>query len=107
MIELKKGCSSVTSPGDRSVELYLVRHGETTWNASRRYQGQSESDLSPRGRDQAVAVGRRLAALEFSGAYASDLRRTVATAEIILADRAVPLTPSPLRASCTSATSRG
>ena len=96
MIKLEKGCSSVTVSGDRPLELYLVRHGETTWNASRRYQGHSESDLSPRGRDQAAAVGGRLAALEFVGAYASDLRRTIATAEIILAGRAVPLTPSHL-----------
>ena len=78
------------------MELYLVRHGETTWNASRRYQGQSESDLSPRGRDQAAAVGRRLADLKLDGAYASDLRRTVTTAEIILAGRPVRLIHSHL-----------
>src|ERR671914_1499187 len=96
MIESAKGCQSVTQPAEWSLELYLVRHGETTWNASRRYQGQSESDLSPRGREQAAAVGRRLVPLEFTGSYASDLRRTVATAEIILAGRPVPLTPSRL-----------
>ncbi|HEX2172415.1 MAG TPA: histidine phosphatase family protein [Dehalococcoidia bacterium] len=73
-----------------------MRHGETTWNASRRYQGQSESDLSPEGRDEAAAVGRRLASIPLSGAFASDLRRTVHTAEIILADRPeVPLRASP------------
>lgn len=84
-------------PRPAGLELLLVRHGETTWNASRRYQGQSESDLSPEGRDEAAAAGRRLAAIPFDRAFASDLRRTVHTAEIILAGRPdVPLRPTPL-----------
>lgn len=78
------------------LELWLIRHGETTWNASRRYQGQSESDLSPRGREEAAAAGYRLAGAAFAAAHASDLRRTVQTAEIILAGRPVPLALSPL-----------
>lgn len=83
-------------PGE-TIELVLVRHGETTWNASRRYQGQSESDLSPAGREEAAAVGRRLTGLRFDRAFSSDLRRTVHTAEIILEGRPdVPLQPTPL-----------
>lgn len=79
-----------------ALELWLVRHGETTWNASRRYQGQSESDLSPLGRDQAEAARRRLQGIHFRGAFASDLRRAVQTAEIILDGTGVPLVASHL-----------
>lgn len=43
------------------LTLYLVRHGETDWNAERRYQGQRNIPLNARGRAQASENGRRLA----------------------------------------------
>jgi probable phosphoglycerate mutase len=46
-----------------SLTLYLVRHGETDWNAERRYQGQRNIPLNARGRSQASDNGRRLAGL--------------------------------------------
>lgn len=42
------------------TRLVLVRHGESHWNAERRYQGQMDSGLTELGRDQAAQVGRRL-----------------------------------------------
>ena len=35
------------------MRLILLRHGETTWNAEQRLQGQDNSDLSERGIQQA------------------------------------------------------
>ena len=43
--------------------IYLVRHGETEWNRSRRYQGWSDSPLTARGIAQAEAIGHRLCTL--------------------------------------------
>ena len=40
--------------------LYMLRHGETAWNTERRMQGTRNSDLTERGRAQAVAMGRAL-----------------------------------------------
>lgn len=40
--------------------IYLVRHGETVWNAAGRYQGAKDSALTSKGRAQALAVGRLL-----------------------------------------------
>lgn len=40
--------------------LYLVRHGETEFNRSGRFQGHMDSALTSVGRDQAHAVGRKL-----------------------------------------------
>ena len=37
--------------------IYLVRHGETEWNRAGRMQGQLDSPLTERGRDQARRVG--------------------------------------------------
>ena len=31
------------------LQVYLVRHGETQWNAERRIQGQSDSPLTAKG----------------------------------------------------------
>ena len=43
--------------------LYLVRHGETDWNAERRLQGQLDSPLNDRGRAQSARCGKILRAL--------------------------------------------
>ncbi len=40
--------------------IYLVRHGETTWNRVGRQQGHLDSPLTSRGIEQAHAVGRAL-----------------------------------------------
>jgi broad specificity phosphatase PhoE len=45
-----------------TAPLYMLRHGETVWNTERRMQGTRNSDLTERGRVQAIAMGRALAA---------------------------------------------
>jgi probable phosphoglycerate mutase len=40
--------------------IYLVRHGETTWNRVGRQQGHLDSPLTPKGIEQARAAGRAL-----------------------------------------------
>lgn len=45
-----------------AAPLYLLRHGETAWNLERRMQGSKDSSLTARGRAQAAAMGRALAA---------------------------------------------
>lgn len=64
--------------------VILVRHGESVWNEARRFQGNSDPELSARGREQAGLVARRLA-LEARPAalYSSPLRRAAATAQIL------------------------
>ena len=75
--------------------VYVVRHGETEWNAEGRVQGHTDVSLSEQGRCQAQVLGQRLAEVAFDVAYCSDLARASETARIILGDRAVPLRPTP------------
>lgn len=65
------------------LQVYLVRHGETVWNAARRIQGQSDSALTEKGEQQAHQVGARVKTLGITHVISSDLGRTRHTAEII------------------------
>ena len=69
--------------------LILVRHGETAWNHDLRLQGQTDTELSDFGREQARRLAGRLAGEEIAAAYSSDLRRCAETAEIVLQGRGV------------------
>jgi len=69
-----------------SSTIFLVRHGETEWNRTRRYQGWSDSPLTDQGRAQAKAIGRLLSKLPEIGSadlVASPIGRARHTAEII------------------------
>ena len=63
--------------------LLLVRHGETDWNAERRWQGHADVPLNARGRAQANALAERLASEQIDAIYTSDLSRARDTAEIV------------------------
>jgi broad specificity phosphatase PhoE len=53
--------------------IYLFRHGETVWNAEKRAQGHLDSPLTEAGREQARAMGRRLAQELARGGYAPSM----------------------------------
>ncbi|HET8895838.1 MAG TPA: histidine phosphatase family protein [Protaetiibacter sp.] len=65
------------------TELYLVRHGETAWNAARRIQGRTDIPLNDTGRQQARQAAELLARRRWHGVYASPLDRAHETASII------------------------
>ncbi|MDE2896274.1 MAG: histidine phosphatase family protein, partial [Chloroflexota bacterium] len=75
--------------------LYLVRHGETEWNRTGRIQGQVDIPLNEHGRAQAAALGNRLSDAPFTAAYASDLSRTMQTAELITSGSGCEIEPTP------------
>lgn len=77
------------------MRLLLARHGETTWNFERRYQGHHDTPLSARGEVQARRLGLRLAGEPIDAVYASDLQRAWRTAEIALADRGLTVMRDP------------
>ena len=68
-----------------TVTFYLVRHGKTIMNTLDLVQGWSDSPLTEAGVEVAKDAAAGLADIRFDYAYASDRRRAIETAEIILA----------------------
>lgn len=79
------------------MRLLLVRHGESIGNQEGRMQGQMDSPLSDRGRDQARALAQRLVreGQEIAAIYASDLLRASETAETLAAGLGLPVVLDP------------
>ena len=73
--------------------VYIVRHGQTAWNAEYRLQGQADTDLNALGREQATRNGERLRGLISNPAafdfVASPMRRTRETMERVRAAMAL------------------
>ncbi len=73
--------------------VLLVRHAETYGNIEGRFCGHSETELTPKGIEQAQALGRRLRGQRFDAAYSSDLSRAHRTALHALEHHEEPLAP--------------
>ena len=83
------------------LELILVRHGETAWNAERRLQGHLDIGLNDIGLRQAAACGQYLAHEPLDAIYASDLQRAQQTASALAAPHGLPIqTDTGLRERC-------
>ena len=75
--------------------LLLLRHGRTSWNASRRIQGQLDPPLDDVGRVQAVLAARTVAALAPTAIVSSDLQRAFVGATLIGQEAGLPVTTDP------------
>ena len=66
-----------------SNEVLLVRHGETDYNATGRFQGRADTRLNDRGREQSRALACALANAGLLALYSSPLARARETAQIV------------------------
>lgn len=73
------------------LRLYITRHGETVWNTEKRMQGWQDSSLTPKGVENAIALGNRLKDVNFNCIYSSSSPRTISTAELIRGNRDIRL----------------
>ncbi|TWG99591.1 putative phosphoglycerate mutase [Nocardioides sp. J9] len=69
--------------GVTARRIVLLRHGRTSWNATRRVQGQLDSELDEVGLEQARAVAPVVAAMAPALVWTSDLARARVTAETV------------------------
>jgi probable phosphoglycerate mutase len=71
--------------------LLLARHGESDWNAQKRWQGHADRPLTRRGRAQATALAERLDVFPLAAIYSSDLLRACDTAAAVAKRRGLPI----------------
>jgi probable phosphoglycerate mutase len=75
------------------TDVLLVRHGETPWNTSGRWQGHGDPGLTDFGRTQALELARILAAeaiRPWTHVIASDLERARETAFVLAESLGLP-----------------
>ncbi|MFJ3924073.1 histidine phosphatase family protein [Streptomyces sp. NPDC090022] len=73
--------STTSTSGSRSGrKIVLWRHGQTSWNLERRFQGSTDIGLTGTGVAQARRAARLLASLRPDAIVSSDLSRAAATA---------------------------
>lgn len=73
------------------MHLYLIRHGQTQYNADGRIQGWLDVPLNAEGKDQARRLAARLSTKPISMVYASPLSRAAETARALAERRGVAL----------------
>lgn len=66
------------------ASLILIRHGQSVWNASNRFTGWTDVDLSDKGVIEAEEAGRQLSEIRIDVVHTSDLIRAQRTAEIVM-----------------------
>ncbi|MBI2196766.1 histidine phosphatase family protein [Candidatus Daviesbacteria bacterium] len=77
----------MTQVNNNYCTLYLIRHGQTDWNAKGLTQGQTDIPLNSEGIKQAQTLGESLKNIKFNAMFSSDLIRAKRTAEIIALER--------------------
>ncbi|MFD5511906.1 histidine phosphatase family protein [Streptomyces sp. NPDC127051] len=83
---------SATATRNTGRKIVLWRHGQTSWNLERRFQGSTDIELTETGVAQARRAARLLASLKPAAIVASDLRRASATASELAAVTGLPVT---------------
>lgn len=73
------------------MEVYIIRHGETVWNAAGKLQGRADIELNEQGRELAGRLGEQLEELAFDRIYSSPLIRAYETACLIRGHRNIPI----------------
>jgi len=77
------------------INIYIARHGETTWNAEGRVQGRSDPGLSLKGHDQSLALVEYLKIQPISAIYTSTLQRSILTAQPVAKYLNLPIERQP------------
>jgi probable phosphoglycerate mutase len=76
---------------EENYMLYIMRHGQTDWNAKHKLQGKTDIPLNDTGRAMALNAHNQYANVHIDVCYCSPLIRARQTAEIVLEGRNIPI----------------
>jgi len=74
------------------MRIYLVRHGQTEWNAVGRWQGTIDIALDETGLQQAAKLAEKMTQYPLSAIYSSPLKRAAITAQGVAMQKNLPIT---------------
>ena len=77
------------------MKVYIIRHGETSWNTEYRMQGRSDVELNENGIRLAKITAENMKDIPFDICFSSPSVRAVHTAEIVLGDRNAEIRKDP------------
>jgi isoleucyl-tRNA synthetase/broad specificity phosphatase PhoE len=90
----KESIDGITWPGaksEKSVEVTVVRHGETDWNAQGKIQGcEVDMPLNEKGKMQVEELAKTLKAKDFDVILSSDMKRAQESADILAQKLGLP-----------------
>lgn len=75
------------------TRLFLIRHGETSWNRQQRYLSFTDIGLNKKGKEQGRMLAQRLRHETFDAVYASDMKRTKQFASLIFRNTRITTLP--------------
>ncbi|WP_370569781.1 histidine phosphatase family protein [Sphaerospermopsis sp. LEGE 00249] len=64
-----------------ALNLYLLRHGETTFSQNGNFCGETDAELTTAGIQMAESFADVYKQLQWEGVYVSPMKRTIATAK--------------------------
>lgn len=73
------------------IQVILIRHGETDWNADRRIMGHKPIPLNDQGRTQVENLRRHMADVSLDAIYTSPMKRAYETATLVRGERDIPI----------------
>jgi broad specificity phosphatase PhoE len=83
----------VTSVQNKSLNLYLIRHGQTAWSLSGQHTGSTDVALTAQGEDEARALEPWIAQIQFSRVFTSPLQRARRTCALVGLGNAAEIEP--------------
>ncbi len=78
-----------------TMRIYLLRHGQTDWNAIPRFQGHTDTELNEVGLAQAQSLADALRGETLTAIYSSPLKRAFVTAGAVAQHHALEIQPRP------------
>ena len=101
MAHLLSSAHMPAAPRRPPTRIFVTRHGQTEGNRDGLFCGHSETALTALGREQALALCRRLSGIPIAAVYTSDLSRAIETAALAFGGRGLaPRTDPGLRELC-------
>jgi hypothetical protein len=89
--ELLREIYQAKKPKTKTAKVVFVRHGQSIWNKSGKFQGWTDVPLSEQGEQESRDAGKLLKNLgcEFDVVYTSMLMRATKTADLILEEMGI------------------